>query len=124
MNVINVITSTNKKELVYEYFKVLFHFSFNLITTVIGRKIMNFQVKYKGKSVNLKNFLQNHPGGLNTLSGYKDMEIENIFNKYEHSKSAEYLLNQSYMTEKDNIKANNDLEVREIEFFYDSNVNF
>lgn len=52
----------------------------------------NFEVKYRGNSIDISKFLLNHPGGVNTLEKYEGMSIDEKFKFYQHSNAAKYLL--------------------------------
>lgn len=54
---------------------------------------MTFPVKFEGESYDLKKFMRDHPGGINTLKAYKGKSIENAMEKFGHSASAYHLLN-------------------------------
>lgn len=53
---------------------------------------MVFIVKYRGNFINIRDFLNKHPGGKKILDKFEGLDIDEKFIKYEHSKSAEYLL--------------------------------
>lgn len=53
-----------------------------------------FLVQYRGRGYDINNFLNNHPGGRNTLARFKDQLLDGILAKQPHSKSAYYLLEE------------------------------
>lgn len=53
-----------------------------------------FEVKYLGDYYEIKNFLRNHPGGLNYVEGYKGKDVGKRMEETAHSKSAFYLLRE------------------------------
>jgi len=58
------------------------------------REITEFFVKYRERVYNIHNFLNNHPGGKNTLMRLKDQDLDKELAKNPHSKSAYYLLEE------------------------------
>lgn len=76
---------------------------------------MVFIVKYRGNFVNVRDFLSKHPGGLSSLKNFEGLDIDEKFIKYDHSKSAEYLL-LDYKAQSDGdgsfSKENESLEVK------------
>ncbi|CAG9766436.1 unnamed protein product [Ceutorhynchus assimilis] len=67
---------------------------------------MTFEVTYQNARYNIKSFLKNHPGGLNYLEPYKELDVEKRM-KITHSQAATYLL-EEYRLELQ--KHENDLE--------------
>ncbi|KYN38656.1 Fatty acid 2-hydroxylase [Trachymyrmex septentrionalis] len=57
-------------------------------------EITEFLVKYRDRVYNIHNFLNNHPGGKNTLMRLKDQNLDKELAKNPHSKSAYYLLEE------------------------------
>lgn len=58
------------------------------------RKKSDFHVKYRNRVYNIRNFLNYHPGGKNTLTRLKDQNLDDELAKHPHSKSAYYLLEE------------------------------
>ncbi len=60
---------------------------------VIEEKLV---VAYKDELYDLTEFIYKHPGGVNTLSGKNQRNIEKSFHnaEHQHSKAAEYLLQE------------------------------
>ncbi|XP_011064575.1 PREDICTED: fatty acid 2-hydroxylase 1 [Acromyrmex echinatior] len=58
------------------------------------KEITEFLVKYRDRVYNIHNFLNNHPGGKNTLMRLKDQDLGKELAKNLHSKSAYYLLEE------------------------------
>ncbi|KOB69369.1 DNA primase large subunit [Operophtera brumata] len=52
-----------------------------------------FPVKYDGEIYDLKKFLRDHPGGVNTLQVYEGKSIKNAMQKFGHSNNAYHMLN-------------------------------
>lgn len=67
-------------------------------------------VAYKSELYDLTEFFYKHPGGINTLYNKNQKDIEKSFRDAEHSKAAEYLL-QEYKLNPDN-KFDESLEVK------------
>lgn len=57
-------------------------------------EITEFLVKYRDRVYNIYDFLNNHPGGKNTLMHLKDQDLDKELAKNLHSKSAYYLLEE------------------------------
>ncbi|XP_014475463.1 PREDICTED: fatty acid 2-hydroxylase isoform X2 [Dinoponera quadriceps] len=53
-----------------------------------------FFVKYRGRVYDVNSFLNNHPGGKNTLGRFKDQVLDGALVRHPHSKSAYYLLEE------------------------------
>lgn len=53
---------------------------------------MAFPVKFAGEDYDLKKFLRDHPGGVNTLKKYEGKSITHAMKLYEHSHSAYHML--------------------------------
>lgn len=76
-------------------------------------------VAYKSDLYDLTEFIYKHPGGVNTLFNKNQKNIEKNFKDAEHSKAAEYLL-QEYKIKSD-INFDERLEVKSelgMEMFY------
>lgn len=74
-------------------------------------------VKYKSELFDITNFISKHPGGVNTLYGYNQKNIEEKFHSVEHSPAAKYLLNEykinTQQLETGNEETDESMEVRE-----------
>lgn len=53
-----------------------------------------FIVEYRNDLYDITEFIKNHPGGRNTLTGYNRKSIEEKFKIVDHSSAAEYLLQE------------------------------
>lgn len=51
-----------------------------------------FPVRFHGKSYDIKQFLRDHPGGVNTLKKYKGKSVVQAMNAFGHSTSAYHML--------------------------------
>lgn len=51
-----------------------------------------FPVAFDGRSYDLRRFLRDHPGGVNTLERYKGKSIAQAMKMYGHSNSAYHML--------------------------------
>jgi 4-hydroxysphinganine ceramide fatty acyl 2-hydroxylase len=69
-----------------------------------------FIVKYKNDLFDITKFMSKHPGGVNTLSGYNQKNIDEKFQSVEHSPAAKYLLNEYKMTTQQLEMNNNELD--------------
>lgn len=65
-----------------------------------------FIVKFQNELYDISGFMMKHPGGLNTLKGYKQRSIDDKFQSIEHSSSARYLLN-GFKINKSKLESNN-----------------
>lgn len=54
---------------------------------------LTFPVQFDDNSYDLKKFMRDHPGGVNTLNSYKGKNIKNAMQKFGHSTSAYHMLN-------------------------------
>ncbi|XP_026330467.1 dihydroceramide fatty acyl 2-hydroxylase FAH2 [Hyposmocoma kahamanoa] len=54
---------------------------------------MAFPVNFNGRKYDLKQFLRDHPGGVNTLKMFKGQSVGQVMEKYGHSTSAYHMLN-------------------------------
>lgn len=54
---------------------------------------MAFPVNFNGYEYDLKQFLRDHPGGVNTLRMFKGQSVLQAMEKYGHSTSAYHMLN-------------------------------
>lgn len=52
-----------------------------------------FPVKFNGEKYDLKKFMRDHPGGVNTLKNYKGKSILHAMQKFGHSNSAYHMMN-------------------------------
>lgn len=55
--------------------------------------VTDFNVLLNNKKYDIKSFLKDHPGGVNTLEKYKDKSVLEAMRKFEHSIGAYHLLN-------------------------------
>lgn len=62
-----------------------------------------FPVKYDGNYYDLKKFLRDHPGGVNTLEMYRGKSIVQAMSEFGHSNSAYHMLND-FKVESDVLK--------------------
>lgn len=53
---------------------------------------VDFPVQFAGEKYDLKKFLKDHPGGINTLEKYKGKSIAQAMKMYGHSYSAYHIL--------------------------------
>lgn len=60
------------------------------ITVMDGKELT---VKFNNENYDLKKFMRDHPGGVNTLLQFKGKSINSVMRKYGHSTSAYHLLN-------------------------------
>lgn len=67
-------------------------------------------VAYKSELYDLTEFIFKHPGGVNSIFNKNQKDIEKSFHETDHSKAAEYLLNE-YKIVKSKNNSDNDLEV-------------
>jgi cytochrome b involved in lipid metabolism len=67
-------------------------------------------VKYKSDLFDITNFISKHPGGVNTLNGYNQKNIEEKFHSVEHSPAAKYLLNEYKISTQQLETNNNELD--------------
>lgn len=73
-----------------------------------------FNVKHIGNTYDIKEFLRNHPGGVNYVKPYKEKDVTKRMVDTQHSNAAFYLLRE-YKTGGRNdtlTEFNEDLEVR------------
>jgi len=63
-------------------------------TPAAWKESTEFLIKYRNRVYNIYNFLNNHPGGKNTLIRLKDQVLDGELAKNPHSKSAYYLLEE------------------------------
>lgn len=56
-------------------------------------KVNAFPVTFDNESYELKNFMRDHPGGVDTLKVYKGKSIKHAMKKFGHSASAYHMLN-------------------------------
>lgn len=54
---------------------------------------MAFPVEFDGCKYDLKQFIRDHPGGVNTLRMFKGQSVQQAMEKYGHSNSAYHMLN-------------------------------
>lgn len=62
-----------------------------------------FPVQYQGESYDLKKFMRDHPGGVNTLKAYEGKSIMNAMQNFGHSASAYHMLNDLKVLEADDV---------------------
>ncbi|CAO1428597.1 unnamed protein product [Diamesa hyperborea] len=69
------------------------------------REKEKFIVEYEKELYDITDFMHKHPGGVNTLSGSNNKNIDNKFRSAVHSKAAEYLMKEYRLNSKiDGIK--------------------
>jgi cytochrome b involved in lipid metabolism len=78
-------------------------------TEKIDEKNNQFIVTYENEAFDISSFIFLHPGGINTLLGKKNKNIDVSFKNAQHSEAAKYLL-QEYSINAN--KNNDDLEVK------------
>lgn len=54
----------------------------------------NFNVQYVGQNYDIREFLKNHPGGVNYVQAYEDRDVTQKMQDMHHSKAAFYLLRE------------------------------
>jgi cytochrome b involved in lipid metabolism len=78
-------------------------------------------VAYKSELYDITEFIYKHPGGVNTLFNKNQKDIEKSFRDADHSKAAEYLL-QEYKLKSEN-KFDERLEVKKFCFINLAQIN-
>ncbi|CAH0723959.1 unnamed protein product, partial [Brenthis ino] len=64
---------------------------------------MAFPVKFAGNEYDLKKFMRDHPGGVNTLNKYKGKSIAQAMKLYGHSYSAYHMLSDLKVEKNNNL---------------------
>lgn len=82
----------------------------------------SFDVIYNQEKYDIKNFLRNHPGGVNYLEPYKEKDVSERMKATQHSNAALYLFKEYKKEGKRENDTNNDeqedLEVGVKDHFY------
>lgn len=63
-------------------------------------KERGFEVKFQNESYDIKSFLSDHPGGIQTLKYFENKSIQEVMKKYEHSKNAYHILKDFKLDDK------------------------
>lgn len=74
-------------------------------------------VKYKNEDYDISDFIVKHPGGVNYLNKKNNKSIDEDFEKFKHSKAAEYLMKEYKVNKSETHDLDESMEVMQINNF-------